>query len=165
MRFKANLLSGPAHAKRGAANAVSQSRKLKFALAVDVRLPTGDEFDYHGAGAYGVKPFLIASMTNEVISPHLNAGFQVNGFSYLASQYPTVKRRLPGQLFYTAGFDADLSPRLTAAFDLLDQAIISGQRTLLRPFEATDGTRYSQIYFDDSTRRNTTRPPASRRKW
>jgi hypothetical protein len=152
VRFKANLLSGPTHSKKGAAPVVPQSRKLKFALAVDLRLPTGDEFDYHGAGAFGVKPFLIASMTNQVISPHLNAGFQFNGSSYLASQYPTQKRRLPNQLFYTAGFDAALSPRLTASFDLLDQVIISGQRTLLRPFQSSDGTKYSQIYFDDITR-------------
>jgi len=151
-RFKANLLSRPTRGKTAGGTAVPQSRKLKVALALDFRLPTGDEFDYHGAGAFGVKPFLIASMTNKVVSPHLNAGFQWNGSSYLASQYPTDKRHLPGQLFYAAGFDAAMSPRLTVAFDFLDQMIISGQRTLLRPFETSDGSRYSAIYFDDITR-------------
>jgi hypothetical protein len=152
VRLKANLLTHSTRRKTGSESTAPQSRRLKFALGMDFRLPTGDEFDYHGAGAYGVKPFLIASMTNKVISPHLNAGFQVNGSSYLASQYPTEKRRLPSQLFYSAGFDAAMSPRMTVAFDLLDQMIISGQRTLLRPYEASDGTNYTQISFDDITR-------------
>lgn len=152
LRFKANLLSQPTRPKRGGATAAPQSRKFKVALAVDFRLPTGDEFDYHGAGAFGVKPFLIASMTNKVISPHLNAGFQWNGSSYLASQYPAEKRRLPSQVFYSAGFDAAISPRMTVAFDFMDQMVISGQRTLLRPFETRDGGRYSAIGFDDITR-------------
>jgi hypothetical protein len=91
-------------------------------------------------------------MTTKVISPHLNAGFQWNGSSYMASQYPTEKRHLPSQIFYAAGLDAAISPRMTAAFDFMDQIIISGQRTLLRPFETSDGGRYSAIYFDDITR-------------
>ena len=151
LRFKANLLNRPAR-KKGDPNAIPQSRKFKLALALDIRLPTGDEFDYHGAGAFGVKPFLIASLSNKVISPHLNAGFQFNGSSYLASQYPNEKRRLPSQIFYSAGFDSALSPKMTVAFDLMDQVIISGQRTLLRPFEIPDGSQYSAIYFDDITR-------------
>jgi hypothetical protein len=149
VRLKANLLSGPAGQTGGKE---LKSRKLKLAMAADFRLPTGDEFDYHGAGAYSVKPFLIASLTNKFISPHLNAGFQWNGKSYLASQYPTEKRRLPSQLSYAAGFDASLSPRMTVAFDLLDQMVISGQRTLLQPLDTSDGNHYSQIYFADSTR-------------
>jgi hypothetical protein len=152
VRVKANLLSRPARPKSGGRLEDLQSRKLKVALAMDVRLPTGDEFDYHGAGAFGVKPFLIASMINKLVSPHLNAGFQWNGSSYLASQYPTEKRRLPGQLFYSAGFDAAVAPKMTVAFDFLDQMIISGQRTLLRPFQTRDGGSYSEIYFDDITR-------------
>jgi hypothetical protein len=149
LRLKANLLSGPVGRTAGQE---PKSRKLKVAMAADFRLPTGDEFDYHGAGAFSVKPLLIASMTNKFVSPHLNAGFQWNGKSYLASQYPTEKRRLPSQLFYAAGFDAAFSPRMTVAFDLLDQMVISGQRTLLQPYEASDGNHYSQIYFADSTR-------------
>ena len=152
LRLKANLLNRPVRGKNGGVPGVPQSRRFKFALAADFRLPTGDEFDYHGAGAFGIKPFLIASMTNKVISPHLNAGFQWNGKSYLASQYPTEKRHLPGQLFYAAGFDVTISRKMTAAFDLLDQMIISGQRTLLRPYDASDGNHYSAIFFDDITR-------------
>lgn len=124
-------------------------KKLGFAFATDIRLPIGDEFNYHGAGAYGVKPFVILSWRTPRFAPHLNAGFQWNGESYLASQYPTQKRNLPGQIFYAAGFDAGVSPRLTFAFDLLDQVIISGQRSLTRE-STTENTR--EIYFEDISR-------------
>ena len=153
VRLKANL-SNSRKRRNGIDKTLgSQHRRFNFAVGADFRLPTGDEFNYHGTGAFGVKPFLVASMTTKVISPHLNAGFQWNGKSYMASQYPTVKRHLPSQsqLFYAAGFDAAVSPRMTLAFDFLDQMIISGQRTLLRPFEA-GGTSYTEIYFDDITR-------------
>jgi hypothetical protein len=152
LRIKANLLSQPVWHRNAAGVTLPQSRRFKFALAADFRLPTGDEFDYHGAGAFGFKPFLIASLTNKLISPHVNAGFQLNGSSYLASQYPTSKRRLPSQLFYAAGFDSAISRKTTVTFDVLDQMVISGQRTLLHPFKAIDGSQYSAIYFADSTR-------------
>lgn len=121
------------------------------ALATDIRLPTGDELNYHGAGAYGIKPFLVASFRNGKISPHLNAGYQWNGSSFLASQYANEKRSLPGQLFYSIGFDSGLSPKFTTAFDLFDQIIIKGQRSLLKPLETGAGT-FNVLSFNDLTR-------------
>jgi hypothetical protein len=150
IRLKANL-SRPKRPAPGTKESDSRPSRFKFAMALDMRLPTGDEFDYHGAGAFGIKPILIASMTNRFVSPHLNAGFQWNGESYLASPFSTEKRHLPSQLFYAAGFDAGLSPRMTLAFDFLDQRIIRGQRSLLRPFQASDGTTSSEIFFQDIT--------------
>ena len=126
--------------------------RLKLAMATDLRLPIGDEFDYHGSGAFGIKPFLIASVANKAFSPHVNAGFQWNGESYLASPLPNVKRNLPGFAFLTAGFDSSLSRRVTVSCDFLGQRIIRGQRTLLRPYETSDGPSYSEIYFQDQTR-------------
>jgi hypothetical protein len=58
-------------------------------------LPIGDEFNFHGAGAFGVKPFVIGSMTFKRISPHINAGVQWNGQSFLASEFIRQKRNLP----------------------------------------------------------------------
>lgn len=113
---------------------------LGVALASDVRLPTGDELNYHGAGAYGVKPFVIVSFRSRAISPHFNGGYQWNGKSFLASPNANEKRSLPGQLFYSAGFDSGLFPKLTASFDLLDQIIIDGERSLLKPLETSAGS-------------------------
>lgn len=126
-------------------------RNAGIAFGTDVRLPIGDELNYHGAGAYGVKPFLIASLTTNKISPHLNAGYQFNGKSFLASEFANQKRRLPGQIFYAVGFDAGISPRMTMAVDFLDQIVISGQRTFLRPL-GLSGESPPGIFFDDRTR-------------
>ena len=127
------------------------SGKFGIALATDVRLPTGDELNYLGAGAYGIKPFLIVSYRGRRVSPHLNAGYQWNGASFLASQYANAKRNLPGQIFYAAGFDAGLFPKLTVSFDYLDQVIIKGQRALLTPLNSGIGT-LNVLSFDDRTR-------------
>ena len=124
---------------------------FKMALATDIRLPTGDELNYLGAGAYGIKPFLIFSYKNRRFSPHLNAGYQWNGASFLASQYANEKRNLPGQIFYFAGFDSALSPRLTASVDYLDQIVIKGQRAFITPLESAIGT-LNVLSFDDRTR-------------
>ncbi len=151
LRLKANLSSRPPKERTGENSLVPQSRRLKFAFGVDFRLPTGDEFNYHGAGAYGVKPFLVASINNKHLSPHINSSFLWNGKSFLASQYPTEARRLPGQLSWAAGFDSAVSSRVTLAFDVIDQMVISGQRSFLKPLSTGD-TTYSQIYFEDRTR-------------
>lgn len=101
---------------------------LAMAMATDFRLPIGDELDFHGAGAYGVKPFLIASYTRGAISPHVNAGFQWNGNSLLASRATDAKEKLPNQAFFAVGGDVAMSKRATFAFDLLDQIVLNGPR-------------------------------------
>ncbi len=124
---------------------------LTFGIAGDVRLPTGDEFNYHGAGAYGIKPFLIASWTRKSVSAHVNAGYQWNGKSFLGSSTGTEKERLPGQLFYAAGVEASISPRFTAAFDLMDQIVINGRRTFLDA-ETIGDTTFHTVTFPNLTR-------------
>lgn len=127
-----------------------ESNALQIAVAADFRVPTGDELNYHGAGAYGVKPFVIVSLNRKKLSPHVNAGYQWNGKSFLASEFVNTKRRLPAQLFYAAGFDAALSSKVTASFDVLDQVIINGQQTLARPFTTSTGTSRVLSFEDRS---------------
>lgn len=125
---------------------------LAIALATDTRLPIGNEFNFQGAGAFGVKPFLIAEYTAKGISPHINAGYQWNGKSFLASPAATEKLKLPAQAFYTAGVDVGISKRATVAFDVLDQIVLNGQRIryrtqtigteVLRSFEYPRSTRH-----------------------
>jgi len=117
---------------------------ITLALATDVRVPTGDEFNYHGAGAYGVKPAFILSLVKNSISPHLNVGYQWNGKSFLASRSATQNGQLPGQLYYAAGVDSALSRRLTLSVDIIDQVIIHSQRALLFPAQTSTGA-YSTV--------------------
>lgn len=126
---------------------------ITMALAADFRIPTGDEFNYHGAGAYGVKPLLILSVPGTTISPHLNVGFQWNGKSFLASRAARENGQLPDQWLYAAGVESSVSPRLTLSFDVLDQIIIHSQRTLLQSAQ-TAGT-YSTIQFSKRSHHET----------
>jgi hypothetical protein len=122
---------------------------LALAFATDVRLPIGDEFNLHGAGAYGVKPFLIASYTTRAVSPHINAGFQWNGRSYLASTSGRDKQKLPSQAFFSAGADIAVSKRLTAAFDVIDQIVINGPRLIV---ESEEPANAFSIQYTNRTR-------------
>jgi hypothetical protein len=121
-----------------------EHRAFTFGAAGDVRVPTGDEFNYHGAGAYGVKPFLIASFTRKNVSAHVNAGYQWNGKSFLGSSTGMEKERLPGQAFYAIGAEASVSPRFTTSFDLLNQIVINGRRTFIEP-ETVGGMTFNTI--------------------
>jgi hypothetical protein len=126
-----------------------------LAFVNDVRIPTGDEFNYHGAGAFGIKPFFAASLTKGPVSPHLNFGYQWNGKSFLATSFAREKRNLPGQIFFSAGAEAAVSRRLTVSADLFDQLIVNGARTFLRQERAVDGTPYQSFYFPNQSRHET----------
>jgi hypothetical protein len=121
MRLKGTLVRGP-HAA--------------LALATDVRFPTGDEKNFLGSGTYGVKPFLVGSMTAGKLAPHVNIGYQINGSSVLAGDITEgTKGHLPNNLFYTLGADVGVAKRLTLAFDLLGQRVFNATSVLLdQPF-------------------------------
>jgi hypothetical protein len=95
--------------------------RTSVALGADVRVPTGDENNFLGTGAAGVKPFLSASY-HARISPHADIGYEFNGSSILAGDpVKGTKGRLPDQLFYSAGVDAGVTRKLTLAVDLLGE--------------------------------------------
>jgi hypothetical protein len=100
---------------------VFKRERTAVAFGTDVRIPSGDENNFLGTGAAGVKPFLSASYRAR-ISPHANLGYEFNGSSILAGNaIARTKSRLPDQLFYSAGVDAGLTHKLTLAVDLLGQ--------------------------------------------
>lgn len=133
MRFKGTALNG---------------RRTKLALGLDVRMPTGDEYDFLGSGAAGLKPFIALSTRAAKISPHVNLAYQWNGSSVLAGDIRTgAKGHLPNQFLWAAGFDAGVSKTFTFAFDVLGQHIMGAQRLHEVPFVAANGTRFDQILF------------------
>jgi len=106
-----------------------KGEKAGLALGVDVRLPTGDSLNFLGAGAVGVKPFIIWSYHARV-SPHAFVGFETNGSSRIAGDISTGdKERLPGDLTYSGGVDFWLTKRLTMAADLVGQQVFQAPRT------------------------------------
>jgi hypothetical protein len=119
--------------------------RLAIAGGVDVRLPTGDELNFLGSGAAGVKPFLAASYRAR-ISPHVNVGYEWNGSSIVAGDISTGQgARLPNQLFYSGGIDVRVKPRLTLAADLLGQRVLGGERLQQIPFTDVLGSVHNDI--------------------
>jgi hypothetical protein len=92
--------------------------KYKLAFGGDFRAPTGDESNFLGSGAAGVRPFMAFSRGGRY-SPHANVAFQWNGDSLLGSAVAGQKAKLSNDLFYSAGIDAGVVPKLTLAVDFL----------------------------------------------
>jgi len=110
------------------------------ALGVDVRFPTGDEEDLLGSGAWGVKPFLVLSVSQRVLSPHVNVGYQWNGQSVLAGNVVTgEKKSLPDQFLYAAGVDVGVTPKVTLALDLIGRRVLKSPRLQPETFHALQG--------------------------
>jgi hypothetical protein len=108
-----------------------KGERAGLALGVDIRTPTGDALNFLGAGAAGVKPFVVWSYRSR-ISPHLSVGYETNGSSLIAGDIPTSKKvKLPSQLIYSAGADFWLTKWLTTDFDLVGQQVFEADRTSL----------------------------------
>ena len=139
LRVKATLLKG----ERAAA-----------ALGTDVRVPTGDEKNFLGSGAPGVKPFIAASYRARV-SPHVNIGYEFNGSSILAGSLTTgQKGRLPDQFFYSGGVDVGFTKRLTCALDLLGERLYGAPHVVEGPFVDTVGVSHPDIPQTTQTHRS-----------
>lgn len=125
-----------------------------LAVGVDVRVPTGDAYDFLGSGAPGIKPFAALSFTAGSFSPHVNFGYQWNGDSVLAgSVINGTKGRLPSQLLYAVGFDYGLTKRFTLAADILGQHVRRVERIFADEYTAANqirypNTRYAEGNFD-----------------
>ncbi len=105
-----------------------QGERLRFAAAVDVRVKTGDELNFLGTGAVGVRPFVAASLRGR-IAPHADLGYQWNGHSDIASiQGPGITGKLPNNLFYVGGADARVIKRLTLSADYMGQRVDNALR-------------------------------------
>jgi hypothetical protein len=124
---------------------VFKRERTAVAVGTDVRIPSGDENNFLGAGAAGVKPFLSASYRAR-ISPHANIGYEFNGSSILAGNVvKNTKASLPDQLFYSAGVDAGVTHRLTLAVDLLGQRFYDAPGVKIGPWEDAVGTLHPDV--------------------
>ena len=121
---------------------------MAVALGIDGRIPTGDEEDLLGLGAFGVKPFAVVSFSQGRVSPHLNVAYLWNGESVLAGDVATGhKEDLPDQVQYSVGVDIGVAKRLTLAFDFLGTYVIDSPRLVRETFTAANGQSFPQIGF------------------
>jgi hypothetical protein len=136
-----------------AKGSVWKGERAAVALGLDVRVPTGDEKNFLGAGAAGVKPFVALSYDAGRFSPHVNFGYQWNGDSILGGDITTgTEGKLPNQLFYAFGADVAVVKRVTLAFDFLGQRVFDSPRVFVAPFIDNVGGSHSDIPQLFSTR-------------
>lgn len=126
-----------------------------FAAGVEVRVPSGDEGDLLGSGAWGVSPFAVISFAYKRVSPHINLGYQWNGRSTLAGDPATgEKDDLPDRITAAVGADVGISERVTFSFDLLANRVIGSPRLAIQPFTVVgplgSGT-FDDIAFTDES--------------
>jgi len=121
---------------------------VALALGVDGRFPTGDEENLLGLGAFGVKPFVVLSLSQGRVAPHLNVAYLWNGESVLAGNVATGKKTdLPDQVQYAVGADIGVTKRLTLAFDFLGTYVMDSPRLVREVFTAANGKAFPQIGF------------------
>lgn len=99
-------------ALRAKAN-LAQSESFGFAALAEVRLPTGDEDNFHGTGNTTARLLGIVSLPYRTVSPHLNAGFTLRTGDGEASSV-TVR----------GGVDALLGSAVTGSVELLGDLLI-----------------------------------------
>jgi hypothetical protein len=78
-----------------------------FAVLGEARLPTGDERNLLGTGAFAGKLALVGTVNANTIAPHFNAGYTMNG------------KGLPDEVNYSAGVDWVVDPKITVAADVI----------------------------------------------
>jgi hypothetical protein len=116
-----------------------QAEKAALAVGIDLRLPTGDELNFLGSGAWGLRPFLAFSYAGRV-SPHANLGIQINGNSILSGDVTTdTKAQLPNVISYTAGVDVGVTRRVSLSADFLGQAL-QNEKKIIKAAAAPDFT-------------------------
>ena len=109
-----------------------------LAAGLDLRLPSGDERNLLGSGAFGVRPFAAFSTSLGRFAPHANVGYQWNGKSAIAGDVATdVKADLPDHFLYAVGGDLSVNDRLSLVAD------VAGQRVLNSPRLSTHVSNFS----------------------
>lgn len=93
--------------------------KLGLAVGIELRFASGDEQNFLGSGAFGIKPYVVLSRRGR-IAPHLNLGYQWNADSILASG-SNGQGSLPAYFSYSVGADIGATKRVTLIADLVGQ--------------------------------------------
>ncbi len=122
---------------------------LGIALGVESRLPTGDEKDLLGAGAFAVKPYLVLSSPHGAFSPHINAAYQWNGKSLLGGNVQSgVKEDLPDEAVVAVGADMGIGQKLSLAFDVVGRRVINGEQVTRETFTALNNvSKFPIVHF------------------
>lgn len=98
LRLKANLV---------------QRESMGFAALGELRVPTGDEENFHGTGETAARLMGIFSARSGAVSPHLNAGFTLRTGDLMTNS-----------VSFLGGFDVLLSEATTASIEVIGDFLI-----------------------------------------
>jgi Putative MetA-pathway of phenol degradation len=90
---------------------LGQSPRGAWAVALDLRLPTGDEENLAGFGETQTKLYGIGAVNFGRVSPHVNAG------------YTFSTDDVADEVNYVVGFDASIVPRISVAADVIGRVL------------------------------------------
>lgn len=99
---------------------IKSAERSTLSVGLNERVPTGDDRNYLGSGAWGTNPYAVFSYISRV-SPHIRLGYQWNSETELNPNLvrPGSNLALPGGLQYDFGADSALTKRFTVAGDLM----------------------------------------------
>jgi len=97
-------------------------KKHRYGISVggELRIPSGDEQNFLGSGAVGIKPYVVLTRSGRV-APHVNLAYQWNGQSALEVGSNGKETNLPGYFGYILGADAAITKRITVAADFVGE--------------------------------------------
>jgi hypothetical protein len=124
--------SGIGDAVFGIKGTALRSEHTGLALGVDVRAPSGDAYNFRGAGTVGAHPYIAFGYTSR-ISAHATVGGWINGDSILASANGVTKAQLPDSIEYSAGADFSATHWLSLSGDFLGQAFVDASTVAVAP--------------------------------
>ena len=112
---------------RGKYNFLDPKKGSGVALALDVRVPTGDENNFLGTGVTQAKLYGIGSWAIGKFAPHANLGYTFSsGTSEVAGDFPD-------EIDYTVGFEAECHPRVTFALDVIGRDLLGASVPEMTP--------------------------------
>lgn len=109
--------------------------------AMQFRVPTGDDLNYLGSGAWGFNPYFVYSYLWKV-SPHAKIGYQWNTSSELNNPSGQAGKNLnlPGGVQYDVGADWAAKKHITVAADLLGNQYLNTPRLVKTTTNVTTTT-------------------------
>ncbi len=131
----------------------ASDEKSSIAVGLDIRLPSGDAYNFLGSGTWGVRPFLTYTRSGR-IAPHATIGFEGNGNSILAGDVTgaqVTKAKLPDIFTYSGGADFYVVRRLSVSADFLGQSLLNAPRISQSTYTDYAGGTHANISTSTAT--------------
>ncbi|HEV2278376.1 MAG TPA: hypothetical protein VGS02_09385 [Acidobacteriaceae bacterium] len=129
--YSAGTASGVGDITINGKGQIWSGERASFAVGMNLRVPSGDDRNLLGSGAWGMSPYLVYSYLGK-ISPHAKLGFQWNTATELNNPTGTSggNKTLPGGMQYDLGADWAMSRRVTLAADILGSQFLNTPQLL-----------------------------------